>query len=69
MAFYPIDRNANSAQNVLNGKSSLVASLNTFLQIQRESAEMTEVQVQSHYGLPWRHMARMERQGDLTITQ
>lgn len=50
MAFFPIDRNANSANNVLSLKSTLVASLNTALQIQRESVEMTEVQILAHYG-------------------
>ena len=48
--FFVIDRNANSANNVMSLKSSLVASLNTALQIQRESGEMTEAQIQSHYG-------------------
>lgn len=48
--FFQIDRNANSANNVMQLKSALVSSLNTALQIQRESAEMTEVQIQDHYG-------------------
>ena len=48
--FFVIDRNANSANKVMGLKSSLVASLVEARQIQRESAEMTEAQIQSHYG-------------------
>ena len=52
MAFFVIDRNANAAQLPLNGKSTLVSARNNFEQMQRESAEMTEAQIQSHYGFP-----------------
>ena len=50
MSFFPINRDANGASNVLNLKSNLVGALVVAQQMQRESGEMTEVQIQSHYG-------------------
>ena len=50
MAFFQIDRNANAANNVLELKSVLTRSLFVAEQIQRESDEMTELQIQTHYG-------------------
>ena len=50
MAFFVINRSANSAHKVLSLKSALVSSLDEALQIQRESVEMTEAQIQAHYG-------------------
>jgi hypothetical protein len=50
MAFFQIDRNADSANKVLSLKSALVSALVEAEQVQRESSEMTEVQVQIHYG-------------------
>jgi hypothetical protein len=52
MAFFQIDRNANSANNVIQLKSALIQALATAQQIQRETANMTQAQVESHYGLP-----------------
>lgn len=51
MAFFPIDRNANSANNVLELKSVLVRALTVSEQLQRESGEMTEAQMQAQYGI------------------
>lgn len=51
MAFFPIDRNANSANNVLELKSILVRALAVSEQLQRETAEMTEAQMQAQYGI------------------
>ena len=51
MAFFPIDRNANSSNNVLELKSILVRGLAVAEQLQRESAEMTEAQMQAQYGI------------------
>jgi hypothetical protein len=51
MAFFPIDRNANAANNVLELKSVLVRAIAVAEQLQRESAEMTEAQMQAQYGL------------------
>ena len=48
--FFVIDRNANSSNKVLGLKSSLVASLVEARQVQRESGQMTEAQIQAHYG-------------------
>ncbi|MCK5613040.1 hypothetical protein KAR91_64805 [Candidatus Pacearchaeota archaeon] len=50
MPFYPVERNANAASKVLSLKSSLVSALVESRQIQLESAEMTEIQIQTHYG-------------------
>ena len=50
MAFFQIARNANAANNVLELKSVLTRSLFVAEQIQRESDEMTELQIQTHYG-------------------
>jgi flagellar hook-basal body complex protein FliE len=51
MAFFPIDRNANSSNNVLEMKSILVRGLAVAEQMQRESGEMTEAQMQAQYGI------------------
>jgi hypothetical protein len=51
MAFFPVDRNANASNNVLEMKSILVRGIAVAEQLQRESAEMTEAQIQAQYGL------------------
>ena len=48
--FFPINRAADGAVNVFNLKSPLIRALDVASQIQRESAEMTEAQIQAHYG-------------------
>lgn len=49
--FFPINRNANSANNLLELKSVLVRALTVAEQLQRESGEMTEAQMQAQYGI------------------
>ena len=49
--FFPINRNANNANNILELKSVLVRALTVAEQLQRESGEMTEAQMQAQYGI------------------
>jgi len=51
MAFFPIDRNAAASNNVLEMKSILVRGLAVAEQMQRETAQMTEIQMQAQYGI------------------
>ena len=51
MAFFPIDRNANSSNNVLEMKSILVRGIAVAEQMQKETAQMTEIQMQTQYGI------------------
>ena len=51
MAFFPINRNANSSNNVLEMKSILVRGIAVAEQMQKETAQMTEAQMQAQYGI------------------
>jgi hypothetical protein len=51
MAFFPVDRNANGARNVLASKSALVSALAEFDQLKAMSDEMTQAQIESYFGL------------------
>ena len=51
MAYFKIDRNADSAGQVLNTKNSLIAAKTQAQQMLDESNEMTEAQAQVQYGL------------------
>jgi hypothetical protein len=50
MAYYELSPSAPGRQTPLGLKANLVSALNAAKQIQRESAEMTETQIQSHFG-------------------
>jgi len=51
MAFFPIDRNAPASNNVLEMKSILVRGIAVAEQMQKETAQMTEIQMQAQYGI------------------
>ena len=52
MAYFKINRNADSASQVLNTKNSLIAALTQAEQMLDESNNMTEAQAQVQYGIP-----------------
>ena len=51
MSFFPVNRNAPASNNVLELKSILVRGIAVAEQMQRETAQMTEAQMQSQYGI------------------
>ena len=51
MSFFPVNRNAAASNNVLELKSILVRGIAVAEQMQRETAQMTEAQMQSQYGI------------------
>jgi len=51
MAFFPVDRNAAASNNVIELKSILVRGLAVAEQMQRETDQMTEAQMQAQFGI------------------
>ena len=50
MTYFALSASAPQRTNALGLKSNLVTALNIALQVQRETSEMTEVQIQDQYG-------------------